>query len=238
MNPLCVVVAAALVAGGCGGDDGDNQLEVFAASSLTEAFSTLDGPRYTFAGSDTLATQIREGAEADVFASASPKPTQELLSEGVVSASRVFATNRLVIVVPRANEAHIRTLEDLRPEGVKVVMGDEGVPIGDYTRQALSAAHAEDVLDNVVSLEDDVKGVIAKVAIGEADAGFVYATDARAAADELSVIELPADVLPDVRYTVAVVVASARRDAAEDFVERLLSDEGRQALRDAGFGEP
>jgi molybdate transport system substrate-binding protein len=237
MKALWLVVAAVL-AGGCGGEDGDRPLDVFAASSLTEAFSTLDGPRYTFAGSDALARQIREGAGADVFASASLKPTQELLSEGIVTASRVFATNRLVIVIPSANEARIRNLADLRREGVKVVIGDEGVPIGDYTRQALVAAHAEDVLDNVVSFEDDVKGVIAKVAIGEADAGFVYATDARAAADDLSVIQLPSGVAPDVRYTVAVVVDSDHRGAAEDFVERLLSDEGRQALRAAGFGLP
>jgi molybdate transport system substrate-binding protein len=237
MKILLLLAAAALVAGGCGGGD-DRPVEVFAASSLTEAFSKLEGPRYTFAGSDALATQIHEGADADVFAAASPKPTQELLSEGVVTASRVFATNRLVIVVPRANQAGIRELADLSREGVKVVIGDDGVPIGDYTREALAAAHAEDVLDNIVSFEDDVKGVVAKVALGEADAGFVYATDARAAADDLSVIELPSGVAPDVRYTVAVVVDSDRHRAAEDFVERLFSDEGRQALRDAGFGTP
>ncbi|MBA2385193.1 MAG: molybdate ABC transporter substrate-binding protein [Actinobacteria bacterium] len=236
MIRLCVL-ATALVATGCGGGDGAT-LDVFAASSLSEAFPALVGPRYTFAGSDTLATQIREGAEADVFAAASPKAAQALFGEGIVTSPRAFASNRLVIVVPGANEAGIRGLDDLGGNGVRVVIGDQGVPVGDYARQALTAAGADDVLENVVSLEDDVKGVVAKVALGEADAGFVYSTDAKAAADELTVIELPARLRPEIRYVVAVVAESDRREAAEDFVERLLSVEGRRVLREAGFGTP
>jgi len=240
VTPASALVAAvvALVAAGCGGGGDDGRLEVFAASSLTEAFTTLDGPRYTFAGSDALATQIREGAGADVFAAASEKAPRALFEEGVVTEPREFATNRLVIVVPRANEAAVRGLADLRRGGVKVVLGDRGVPVGDYAREVLATAHAEDVLDNVVSFEDDVKGVVAKVALGEADAGFVYATDAKVAAGDVRVVELPPAVLPQVRYLVAVVADSERREDAERFVDRLLSDEGRRTLRNAGFGTP
>ncbi len=226
-------------AAGCGGSESDEPLTVFAAASLTDVFERLaPDARFNFAGSDELATQIREGARADVYAAASPEAARALADEGVVSAPRVFASNRLVIVVPRANEAGIRSLDDLAREGVRVVLGDEGVPAGDYAREALAAAAAGDVLENVVSLEDDVKGVVAKVALGEADAGFAYATDARAAADELTVAELPAEIRPEVRYLVAVVAESDRREAAAAFVERLLSAEGRRVLREAGFGPP
>ena len=237
MIRACVLATTVLVVAACGGGD-DGRLEVFAASSLMGPLSMLEGPRYTFAGSDSLGTQIREGAEADVFAAASQKAPLELFQAGLVSAPREFATNRLVIVVPRANDARIRGLADLRRNGVRIVIGDEGVPAGDYAREALATAQAEDVLENVVSLEDDVKGVVAKVALGEADAGFAYATDAQAAAADLTVVELPPDVLPRVRYLVAAVAESDRHEQAEEFIDRLLSDEGRRALRAAGFGTP
>ena len=237
MIRACVLATTLVVAAGCGGGN-DDRLEVFAASSLMEPLSMLEGPRYTFAGSDALATQIREGAAVDVFAAASHTAPLELFQAGLVSAPREFATNRLVIVVPRANNARIRSLADLRRNGVRIVIGDEGVPVGDYAREALATAQAEDVLENVVSLEDDVKGVVAKVALGEADAGFVYATDAQAAAADLTVVELPRDVLPDVRYLVAAVAESDLRQQADEFIDRLLSDDGRRALRAAGFGVP
>jgi molybdate transport system substrate-binding protein len=233
----CVLATTLLVAAGCGGED-DGRLEVFAASSLMGPLSLLEGPRYTFAGSDALATQIREGAEVDVFAAASHKAPLELFQAGLVSAPREFATNRLVIVVPRANDARIRSLADLRRNGVRIVIGDDGVPAGDYAREALATAQAEDVLENVVSLEDDVKGVVAKVALGEADAGFAYATDAQAASADLTVVELPRDVRPRVRYLVAAVAESDRHQQAEEFIDRLLSEEGRSALRAAGFRTP
>ena len=233
-----LLLAALLLGSGCGGSQDARPLEVFAASSLREALVALDGPRYSFAGSDDLAVQIGEGAEADVFAAASQKAPQALYRDGLVERPRPFATNRLVLIVPRENRAAIQGVADLRRDGVRLVLGDEGVPIGDYTRDALARAGAEDVLERAVSFEDDVKGVVSKVALGEADAGIVYATDAQAAGQDVSSIELPPAIQPDVKYTVAVVSASDRRDEAEAFVERLLSSDGRAAMREAGFGVP
>ena len=236
MRPL--LLAALLFSSACGGSEEARPLEVFAASSLREAFVALEGPRYRFAGSDELAFQIAEGAEADVFAAASQKAPQALFEDGLVERPRTFATNRLVLIVPRENEAGVRGVADLRRPGIRLVLGDEGVPIGDYTRDALARAGAEDVLEHAVSFEDDVKGVLSKVALGEADAGVVYATDAKAAAEDVSLIELPSAIQPAVQYAVAVVSASDRRDEAEAFVERLLSRDGRAALHESGFGVP
>ena len=118
------------------------------------------------------------------------------------------------------------------------MIGAEGVPVGDYTRAVLEAAGRTDVLERVVSEEEDVKGVLGKVTLGEADAGLVYATDARAAGEASSAIELPAAVQAEVRYPVAVVRATARRDEAEAFVEALLSPRGQGLLREAGFAPP
>ena len=233
----CALAAAVALAGGCGG--GEEPLTVFAAASLTEAFTTLDGDaRFNFAGSDELATQIREGAEADVYAAASPRYPRELQAEGLVERPRLFATNTLVVVVPADNPAGIRSVADLSVPGVKLVIGAEGVPIGDYAREVLANLGATDALGNVVSTEDDVKGVVGKVAAGEADAGFVYATDARAAGPDVRALELPAEAQAVVEYHVAVVRESERRVQAEGFVERLVGADGRRALERAGFGLP
>ena len=235
MMRVCALAAvlAALVAG-CGGSD-DAQLEVFAASSLRDvAPEADDAPRYTFAGSDELAAQIRDGAPADVFLSASGTPMEELRSAGLVEAPVVFGSNRLVVVVPADNPAGLEEFGDLARPGVKLILGGEGVPIGDYAREALSAAGLAAALENVVSLEQDVKGVLGKVALGEADAGIVYATDVRAAAEDVRELAIPDNVQPDVRYYAAVVTAG-ETDRATDFVERLAGDEGADALRAAGF---
>jgi molybdate transport system substrate-binding protein len=224
-----------LALAGCGGDN--SELTVYAASSLTEVFRELDtDARFNFAGSDELATQIREGARADIYAAASPRYPAELLDEGLVEEPQVFATNRLVLVVPRDNPAGIESVDDLN--GVRLVAGAEGVPVGDYTRTVLENMGASEALDGVVSNEDDVKGVVGKVASGEADAGFVYVTDYNAARDELLAIELPDEAQADVSYPIAVVAETENREAAEAFVELVLGDEGQQALADAGFGPP
>ncbi|MGH2997650.1 MAG: molybdate ABC transporter substrate-binding protein [Gaiellaceae bacterium] len=226
----------ALVASGCGGVD-DTELTVFAAASLTEAFEELaPAARFNFAGSDQLAAQLREGAEADVYAAASPRYPDELYAERLVERPIVFATNRLVLVVP--SESPIGSLDDLERDGVKLVVGAEGVPVGDYTREALERVGRERVLENVVSEEEDVKGVLGKVALGEADAGFVYATDAKAAGDEVRAVELPDAVQVPIRYPAAVVRETGDHDAAEEFVRLLTGERGRQALRRAGFGLP
>lgn len=225
---------------GCGrsGSDGGT-LNVYAAASLAEAFPEIDpDARFNFAGSDELATQIREGAPADVYAAASSRYPQELYDEGLVERPVTFASNRLVLVVPRGNPAAIEGVEDVLRPGTRLVVAAEGVPAGDYTRAILETLGLSKALANVVSNEDDVKGVAGKVALGEADAGFVYATDAMPVADRVRVIELPADAQPPIEYQVAVVVAGDNKDAARKFVEKLRSESGRDALAQAGFALP
>lgn len=240
--PALVVVLAVLA--GCGspgggGSGGPGGATVFAAASLTEAFRDLDpGATYNFAGSDQLAFQVEQGAPADVFASASPKYAEALRHEGLVLAPRVFATNRVVVIVPRANPAGIRAIGDLADPGVKLVVGDPGVPIGAYTRKALAALGLEAALDNVVSQEQDVKAIVAKVALGEADAGLVYRTDVRPVAAKVRTVPVPAAAQPVVEYEIAVVAASRHRAAADAFVARVLGARGRAALRAHGFGLP
>jgi len=235
-------LAAVLLAASCGGDGGGGSgeldgLTVFAAASLTEVFEEIaPDATFNFAGSDELATQIREGAPADVYAAASPRYPNELAAEGFLLQPQVFATNRLVVVVPADNPAGIQSVDGLGREGVRLVIGAEGVPVGDYTRSVLETIGAEAVLDSVVSHEQDVKGVLGKVVSGDADAGFVYVTDAKAAGDEVESIELPPQ--PPVEYPIGIVTETESMEAAEAFVELVLSEDARQALEDAGFGLP
>ena len=215
-------------------------ISVFAASSLTQVLPRIDrAPRYSFAGSDQLALQLRQGAPADVYLAASPKYPELLYRQGLLRKPRVFATNRLVVLVPQANPARIRSVYDLRRPGVKIVIGDRTVPIGSYTRQILDALGiTNEVLANVVSQETDVKGIVAKVALAEADAGLVYATDARPVARKVKTIGLPGWAQPPIRYELAVVRSTKRGAAARAFVARVLSKQGRLQLRRAGFGLP
>jgi molybdate transport system substrate-binding protein len=219
---------------------GATTLNVFAAASLTEVFPKVDkAQRYSFAGSDQLALQIRQGAPADVFASASPKYTELAYRDGFVQKPVVFATNKLIILVPRSNPAGIKSVYDLRRTGLKVVIGDKTVPIGTYTRQILDTLGiTNDVMANVVSQETDVKGIATKVALGEADAGFVYRTDARSVAGHTRVIALPGWAQPPVRYEIAVVKTSAHLAAARAYVKKVTSKRGRRLLAAAGFGLP
>ena len=237
-----LVVAPALVVALSipGSTSAGGGLSVFAAASLSEVFPRIDrAPRFSFAGSDQLALQLEQGAPADVYAAASPKYPEALYRKGVLRKPRVFATNRLVVLVPRANPARVRSVYDLRRKGVRVVIGDASVPIGAYTRQVLARlCIAREVLANVVSEEPDVKGIVAKVALGEADAGFVYATDARAAVRKTKTMALPRRAQPPIRYEIAVVRSTKRLAAARAFVARVLSRRGRLELRRAGFGLP
>jgi len=233
-----VVLGAALALTLPASVSGATQVNVFAAASLTNAFLRIGGAsRYSFAGSDQLAVQIRQGAPADVFASASPKYTQLLYRDGLLSKPVVFATNKLIVLVPRSNPAKIRSVYDLRRSGLKVVVGDSTVPIGIYTRQILDTLGiASDIAKNVVSQESDVKGIVSKVALGEADAGFVYRTDARPVAGHIRTIALPAWAQPPIRYEIAVVKSSTHATAARSFVKRVTSTRGRKLLARAGFG--
>jgi molybdate transport system substrate-binding protein len=225
--------------GGTGGGDSNDNATVFAAASLTEVFPEIDpAATYNFAGSDDLATQITEGAPADVFAAASPKYPDRLSEDGLLDNPEVFATNKLVLIVPKDNPAGIRSVDDLRNPDVKLVIGGEGVPIGDYTRTVLENLGATEVLDQVVSEEDDVKGVVGKVSLGEADAGFVYVTDVKAVEGKVTAIELPAEAQAEVKYEIAVVKDAPHHDAAHEFVEQVLSEDGQAKLQAAGFGPP
>jgi molybdate transport system substrate-binding protein len=238
MRRLLAVAALALLfpaATSAGGG-----ITVFAAASLTQVFPHIDpSTRYSFAGSDQLALQLQQGAPADVYAAASPKYPELLYRNGLLWKPVVFATNKLIVIVPRANPAHISSVYDLRRSGLRVVIGDKSVPIGAYTRQLLDTLGiTADVIKNVVSEETDVKGIVTMVALGEADAGFVYRTDAKAVAKQVKDIALPAWAQPPVRYELAIVAASTHPAAARAFVRRVLSLRGRLLLQRAGFGVP
>jgi molybdate transport system substrate-binding protein len=247
LRTAAVALAAALVvavAAGCG-DGGatggstaaaGDRPTVLAAASLAEAFPAIaKAPRYSFAGSDTLALQIRQGAPADVFASAAPNYTQGLYREGLVGRPHPLAANRLAVIVPAGNPAGIRAVADLTAPGITLVLASEDVPVGGYAREALRALGLGAALGNVVSEEPDVKDVVGKVALGQADAGVVYTTDARAAGDRVRVVPVPARAQPDIRYEIAVVASAPHPEAARAFVARATGPEGRAALARAGF---
>jgi molybdate transport system substrate-binding protein len=217
---------------------GDGALTVFAAASLTNAFPAIDSrPRYNFAGSDQLAVMIQQGAPADVFAAASPKYPELLYQQGLVEKPIPFATNTLVLIVPKSNPAGIHSVMDLTKPGVKLVIGDSTVPVGSYTRTVLNnLGITSAVMKNVVSQETDVKGVLGKVALGEADAGFVYVTDAKAVLGKVGVIRIRESAQPHVVYEVAVVKKAAHKRAAYAFVTRLIRSPAQRILVRYGFG--
>ena len=242
---LAIAVVGVLLAGWAGlaspADERPSaRITVFAASSLTDVLPKIDsGPRYSFAASNTLAQQIRQGAPADVFASADMSNPRRLRTTGTCGKPSVFATNALVVVVPRSNPGGVRTVRDLRRAGVKVVIAQAGVPVADYTRKVLAnLGIARAVLANVVSQEPDVRSVLAKVALGEADAGFVYRTDAATLRGRVGVVKVPAGAQPPIRYAACVVTSSTKGAEARAFVKRLLAQAGSARLVAAGFGVP
>ncbi len=211
-------------------------LTIYAAASLTEVFSAFDrGQRYNFSGSNALETQIRNGAPADIFASAAPLNTQRLYQSRTVEKPVTFTSNRLVLIVPRSNPAGIRSVYDLRRKPAKLVIAGPAVPVGGYTRTVLRRMGLTSVLSKVVSQESDVKAVTGKVALGQADAGFVYATDARPVASRVTVIRIPAWAQPRIRYEIAVVSRSSNKTAARAWIRRILSPRGQRVLKDFGF---
>jgi molybdate transport system substrate-binding protein len=240
MRRLVPVLGAIVVLALPAGSMPATRITVYAAASLTSVFPRIDkAPRYSFAGSDTLAAQIAQGAPADVFASASPKQTELLYHDGTLGRPVVFATNKLIVIVPAGNPAQIRSVYDLRRKGVKVIVGTPTVPVGAYTRQVLdSLGITQAVMTNVVDQEPDVKGIVAKIALGEGDAGFVYKTDARPAGNEVKTILIPAWAQPPIRYEIGVVRKSSHRAAARAFIKRVTSLRGRRMLVQAGFGLP
>jgi molybdate transport system substrate-binding protein len=209
-----------------------------ALTACSRDFDVAD-VRLSFAGSDELAAQIRQGVKPDVYAAANTKLPDELHDQGLLSRPVEFATNELVIGVPR--DSKIESVQDLARDGVKLAVGSESVPIGSYTREVLArlpAPESDAILANVRSNEPDVGGIVGKLTQGAADAGFVYVTDVKAAGDELRVVKLPAELEPDVIYAAGVVKGANRPDEARDFVDGLTDGACADALAEAGFGAP
>ena len=237
-----LLFALALLAVACGDDEeaagGGGSLVVSAAASLSEALKTCSpqDTRLSFAGSDELAAQIRQGVKPGVFAAANTTVPDALRAEGLIQEPRVFATNELVIAVPASSR--LESLEDLAEDDVIVAVAAQSVPVGAYTRDVLGrlpGAVRQAIENNVRTREPDVKGVVGKVSQGAADAGFVYATDVTAAGDELRAVRLPPNLRPRVEYAAAVVAPS---EAAQEYVDDLVSGRCQDELREAGFGAP
>jgi molybdate transport system substrate-binding protein len=254
---LCIFVTA------CGSTTGVNPaptpapitLNVFAAASLTESFTEIGMKfqtahpgvtvKFNFAGSPTLVQQITGGAAADVFASADMANMQKVSDAGLAGSSQVFVKNRLVVIIPAANPGNINTLKDLAKKGVKIDIEAPAVPAGKYSLQALdNMAKSPDygsiyeaaVKANFVSQEDNVKAVVQKVQLGEADAGFVYKTDVTASvSDKVKVIDIPDTFNVIAEYPIAVIKNSAHATDAQAFVQYVLSADGQAILAKFNF---
>jgi molybdate transport system substrate-binding protein len=246
-----LLAVAALALAGCGGGDdaggsgaaAPGEIKVFAAASLTAAFTEL-GERYSsanggaevtfnFAGSQALATQIQQAAPADVFASAD-LPNMDKVKD-LVGTPQNFASNRLAIVVEQGNPKGVEGLADLADPDLKVVLAAEEVPAGKYAKQVLDQAG---VSVTPVSREDNVKAVVTKVSLGEADAGIVYVTDVTAGGDKVEGVDVPEDQNVTATYPMATVKASEAPQAAQAFLDLVLSAEGQQVLKEYGFLPP
>jgi len=241
---VLLALAFAFALAGCGGS-GTTELKVSAAASLRKAFGeygkTLKGfgASYSFAGSDALAAQIEQGVKPDLFASANTKLPNALYAKGLVEKPVVFAANKLVIAVPSGSR--IASVADLAARGVTIAVGSPTVPIGAYTLKVLARLPPRErrlIEANVHDREPDVTGIVGKLSEGAVDAGFLYATDAKAAGGALKAIELPASLQPQVAYGIAVVRGSGHAAQARSFISGLLSGPGRADLLAAGFLAP
>ncbi len=232
-------------------------LTVFAAASLTDAFKQIGQQfgaanggasiTFNFAGSDQLATQIGQGAPADVFASANKKQMDVVIRAGdVISGTeKTFVRNRLVVIYPKDNPAKLAALKDLANPGVKLVLANKHVPVGGYALDFLAkasklpeytAAYSPTVLSNVVSYEESVKSVLSKIALGEADAGIVYTTDAATVRDgSVAQIAIPDTLNTIATYPIAATKNAKHADLAKKFVDYVLGPEGQQVLAKYGF---
>jgi molybdate transport system substrate-binding protein len=234
-------------------------IAVFAAASLTAAFNEI-GAQFTsetgipvvfnFAGSQQLRGQLEQGADADVFASANRKEMTAAVDSGLVGggSEKIFARNRLVVIYPKANPGGIQALPDLAKPGLKLVVADKAVPVGQYSLElfdkmskdpAFGADFAARVLKNVVSYEQNVKAVVSKVQLGEADAGVVYATDVTGdAREKVSALEVPDAFNQAAEYPLAVLAQSKQPASAAGFAAYVLSDAGQAILARHGFLAP
>ena len=255
---IALVLAMNVVPGGAA-TSALPDVNVFAAASLTEAFTVLGKVleqhdprlriRFTFGGSQRLAAQIEQGARADVFASADQRWMTYLQQKGLlVGPPHEFARNRLVVIVPLANPARIERLQDLARPGVKVVIAADGVPVGHYTREVLAKLnqapgfgrdYAAGVLRNVVSEEDDVKAIVTKVLLGEADAGAAYRSDVSSVTSgRVQIVPIPDQYNVLASYPIAIVKGGASLVGAQEFVSLVFSLLGQQMLSGYNFLPP
>jgi molybdate transport system substrate-binding protein len=233
---VLVVAAVALMAPAAA-----QALNVYAATSLNNVFPALNkSPRYSFGGSNTLQLQIERGAPADVFASASLQEAQALFREGLCDRPVTFAINRLVLLIPNSNPGNITSVYSLRSGGKRLSIGTAGVPIGAYTRQLLRRMRLTGVLSsNRVSQQTNVGQVASQVALGSADAGFLYYTDGLAVKDRTRMISLPKWAQPPVRYQICTVKRPGVDTAgAKAFINQVTGKTGRGTLKAYGFGLP
>ena len=251
--PASLVASLALLVG-CASDrsstvpatptvaEASGPVTVLAAASLTAPFTDAKAPltaarpglrvTYSFAGSNALATQITQGAPADVFASADTATMRRLVDAGLVGSPVTFARNKLMIAAAAGNPKDLTGIADLARPEVSVVLAGPGVPAGDYTRQVLTD---QGVTVAPRSLEGDVRSAVAKVTSGEADATVAYATDVAAAGARVTGVPIPDAAQPAITYPIAVVTASRNAAAAQAFVDAAVAGEVQQALRSAGF---
>ena len=258
---LGVMLAAVIFAAGCGSSSSSSSsssattstpapttLTVDAAASLTGAFTDLaktfesqnPGVKVVtnFAGTDTLAAQVEAGQKADVFAGASPKYPEELMTKKLLGPTTNFATNTLTIVVPASNPAGITSYKQLVSKQPKVVIGDPAVPIGAYTIEVLGNLGIQESDLNIVSKEPDVTSVLAKVTTGAADAGFVYITDALSAGDKVKQVPFPESAQATAIYPIGVLTASTNTEMAQKWIDLVMSPTGQAELKKLGFGAP
>jgi molybdate transport system substrate-binding protein len=247
---VTLVLALLLSACGSGSSSGSSgssggTLNVFAASSLKDAFTSLGktyesahpgwSVKFEFLGSDDLAAQIEQGAPADVYAAASPKYPQQLQAKNLLGKTTDFATNTLVLVVPPDNPANLTSPQDLL-KGAKLVVGDPSVPIGSYTETVLGNLGIDPAKLHVVSREQKVTDIVTKVELGEADAGFVYTSDLKTAGDKLKGIPLPAQADATATYPTGIVTGSKNTKAAQEWIDLVMGAEGQKVLTGDGFG--
>lgn len=262
MRLLAVVSVPALVFAACGDDDDDGassstteasaeqpalegDITVFAAASLTDAFTELGTAfesanqdvtiEFNFGASSALREQILAGAPADVFASANPSNMDQVVEAGAAANPENFVTNQLEIAVPAGNGAGVTGLADFANADLLIGLCAEGVPCGEFGREALANA---EVTPSIDTNEPDVRSLLTKVEAGDLDAGIVYVTDVLAAGDAVERIDIPADENVIATYPIAALTDSANAEVADAFVEFVLSGEGQQVLDSYGFDAP
>jgi molybdate transport system substrate-binding protein len=243
------------------------ELRVFAAASLTKPFQSLQTQFeskynaklvFNFAGSSSLSTQIIQGSPCDIFASANTKEMTNVKNANLLKgSSTVFAHNSIVVIVAKTSSQKVSTLLDLTKAGVRIVLAEKSVPIGNYALQVLAKIDAtwgnsssplykgaeygnfsKKMLANVISYDTDVEQVVTKVATGTADAGIAYTSDSINRASEINFIQIPGDVNLIATYPMGIVNTTGHAELAQKFIDYVMSSEGQKALTDAGFQGP